>query len=108
MQVGKKVAQLRKLRDWTQEQLAQKMNVHKSHVSRWENGQMSLKLETLEKLAEVLETNLEDLTSSAPAVPGAVQLVQDYEALNEDDRMVVRKVLDAMLAKQRMRQALGA
>ena len=108
MHVGKKVAQLRKIRDWTQDQLAQKMGVHKSHVSRWENGQMALKIETLERLSAVLGVSLDELTNNAPAVPGSSQLLQDFEALNEDDRMVVRKVIDAMLAKQRMRQALGA
>lgn len=108
MHVGKKIAQLRKLRDWTQEQLAHKMGVHKSHVSRWESGQMALKIETLERLAEVFGISLDDLTNSSPAGPGSTQLLQDFEALNEDDRLVVRKVLDAMLAKQRMRQALGA
>ena len=34
----KKIAKLRKLRDWTQDDLAKKMEVHKSHVSRWELG----------------------------------------------------------------------
>lgn len=107
MHVGKKVAQLRKLRDWTQEHLAQRMSVHKSHVSRWESGQMALKLETLERLAEVFGVSLDELTNNSPAVPGSTQFLQDFEALNEDDRNVVRKVLDAMLAKQRMRMALG-
>jgi len=108
MQIGKKVAQLRKLRDWTQEQLAQKMSVHKSHVSRWESGQMAIKVDTLQKLAEVFGVALDEITNGMPAVPGANQFLRDFESLNEDDRLVIRKVLDAMLAKQRMRQALGA
>lgn len=108
MQVGKKFAQLRKLRDWTQEQLAQKMNVHKSHVSRWQSGQMALKVDTLQKLSEVFAVGLDEITNSAPVAPVSSQLLRDSETLNEDDRLVIRKVLDAMLAKQRMRQALGA
>lgn len=38
MDVAKKIAKLRKLKDWTQDDLAKKMEVHKSHVSRWELG----------------------------------------------------------------------
>lgn len=111
MSLGKKVAQLRKLRDWTQEELAQKVNVHKSHVSRWESGHMTPRVETLQRLSEIFNVGLEELTgehSNPVLARDANQMVRDIELLAEDDRMVVRKVIDAMLTKLKMRQALGA
>lgn len=111
MHVGKKVAKLRKLRDWTQDDLAKKMDVHKSHVSRWELGHMVPRVDTLQKLAEIFGVGLQDLTNEFAEVstdPDATHLLRDLEMLNEDDKIVVRKVIDAMLTKQRMRHALGA
>lgn len=109
--VGKKVAQLRKLKDWTQDDLAKMLNVHKSHVSRWESGRMLPKVDTLKRLAEVLGVGLDELTgdfSSSAVNRDVSQMVRDLDSLAEDDRLVVRKVIDAMLTKQRMKQALGA
>ncbi len=111
MLVGKKVAQLRKLKDWTQDDLAKMLNVHKSHVSRWESGRMLPKVDTLKRLAEVLGVGLDELTgdfSSSAVNRDVSQMVRDLDSLAEDDRLVVRKVIDAMLTKQRMKQALGA
>ena len=40
MTLGQKIAALRKKRGWTQDYLAEKVNVNGRHVSRWENGRM--------------------------------------------------------------------
>ena len=111
MDIGRKIARFRKLKDWTQEELGQKLDVHKTVISRWELGRMAPRLETLQKLAEVLGIELSELADQDRAVlPNgeAAVLYRDFEALAEEDRMVVRKVVDAMLTKQRLRTALGA
>ena len=38
MEVGKKIYQLRKLSGMTQEQLAEKLNISRQTLSKWENG----------------------------------------------------------------------
>jgi len=62
-------------------------------------------------LSEIFDVGLEELTgehSNPVLARDANQMVRDIELLAEDDRMVVRKVIDAMLTKLKMRQALGA
>ena len=82
MSLGKKIAQLRKLRDWKQEDLAQKLNVHKSHISRWESGRMTPRVDALQRLAEIFGVSLEDITGehSNPVLDrDANQMVRDIE-----------------------------
>ena len=111
MDIGRKIARFRKLKDWTQEELGQKMDVHKTVISRWELGRMAPRLETLQRLAGVLGIELSELADhdryEKPDGEASL-LYRDFESLTEDDRMVVRKVVDAMLTKQRLRSALGA
>jgi transcriptional regulator with XRE-family HTH domain len=111
MDIGRKISRFRKLRDWTQEELGQKMDVHKTVVSRWELGRMAPRLETLQRLAEILGIELSELADSEreeQSTNETTRFYRDMEALPEDDRQVVRKVLDAMLMKQRLQTALGA
>ena len=72
---------------------------------------MMPRLETLQKLAGVLGIELSELADqnrTENADTEAARLYRDFEALPEDDRQVVRKVVDAMLTKERLRNALGA
>ena len=43
MQIGNKINQLRKLSGMTQEQLAEKLNVSRQTISKWESGSSSPK-----------------------------------------------------------------
>ncbi len=112
MNLGKKIAVLRKTRDWTQDELGQKVNVHKTVVSRWELGHMVPRFDTLKKLAEAFGVDINELAQERPAVTNlkseVADLYTDFEALSPDDRDTVKKVVDAMLTRQRMRQAMGA
>lgn len=66
--IGRKIARLRKLKDWTQEEPGQNLDVHKTVISRWELGRMAPRRETLQKLAEVLGIELSELADQDRAV----------------------------------------
>lgn len=51
--IGKMIQQLRTERQWTQNQLARKLNITKQTVSNYENNRRSPDFETLELLADV-------------------------------------------------------
>jgi transcriptional regulator with XRE-family HTH domain len=61
----------REARGWTQAQLAAKLNVSDATISRYEKGVRYPDLETLKRLAEVLETSVEYLVAEKPADPDA-------------------------------------
>ena len=54
MEIGNKINQLRKLSGMTQEQLAEKLNVSRQTISKWEKGLSIPDAEMLIRLAEIL------------------------------------------------------
>ncbi|WP_339232446.1 helix-turn-helix transcriptional regulator [Geobacillus sp. FSL W8-0032] len=51
--LGETLKQLRKQRRWTQERLAEQLNVSRSQISKWENGSLLPDVQSLEKLCRL-------------------------------------------------------
>lgn len=62
-EIGKKIKELRKSMCYTQERLAELADIDGKHLSKIENGVHIPTYQTLKKLSEVLNFNLQDLTS---------------------------------------------
>jgi len=60
---GKAISRLRKEKGLTQKNLANKVGVSDKAVSRWETGRNYPDIETLQRLAEVLDVSVNDLLS---------------------------------------------
>ena len=58
--------QLRKLKNLTQEDIAEKVGVSRQAVAKWETGETMPDLERARLLASVLEVSLDDLTNYEP------------------------------------------
>lgn len=65
MKIGNKINQLRKLSGMTQEQLAEKLNVSRQTISKWESGNTFPDLESVVKLSKMFHVSLEDLLMEA-------------------------------------------
>lgn len=66
---GEELNAVRKARHITQEQLAKQINVSRSTISHWENGNVMPDIETIKLLAQVMEHNffvVDGLTDAAP------------------------------------------
>ncbi len=61
MEIGNKLNQLRKLSGMTQEQLAEKLNVSRQTISKWESGSTSPDLESIVKVSKLFHVSLDDL-----------------------------------------------
>ena len=59
--IGKNIKKKRNEKGITQDQLAEKLNVARQTVSSWEMGRTEPDVDTLTKLAEVLDVTEEDL-----------------------------------------------
>ncbi len=79
--LGVRVRELRKDRDWTLEQAAKKAGLARSTLSKIENGQMSPTYEALKKLAEGLEISVPQLFTPAsnPRVNGRLAVTKNGE-----------------------------
>lgn len=64
--VGRRVAELRQARGWTQEQLAEAASVTVGYVRRIEGGAENLTLESIVRLANLFKVGLDEIIT-APA-----------------------------------------
>ena len=59
--VGRTIRQIRLLRGWSQERLAERANSSPKHVGRIERGQVNIGLNRLTEIANALSVNIADL-----------------------------------------------
>ncbi len=60
-QIGKFIAKQRKLKELTQEELAEKLGITKNAVSKWERGLCLMDMSLLKPLSEILEVSVNDI-----------------------------------------------
>lgn len=115
--VGQKIRQIRKSRRLTQADLAGRIGVTQSDLSRMENGEYKVGLDTLFRILQVFELSMshffeEPVNEAAEAeevpAPDAAgetqQLVADLEELDEDSRRDVRDFIAFKKIQQQNRQ----
>ena len=103
--VGPKIRQIRKSRHLTQADLASRIGVTQSDLSRMENGEYKVGLDTLFRILHVFELSMSHFFEELPAeasehaadetIAGApfddAPLSRDWAALPEDSRREVRE-----------------
>jgi transcriptional regulator with XRE-family HTH domain len=115
--VGQKIRQIRKSRRLTQADLAGRIGVTQSDLSRMENGEYKVGLDTLFRILQVFELSMSRFFEETAAEPAEVeeapaldpatetqQLVADFEELDEDSRREVRDFIAFKKIQQQNRQ----
>jgi transcriptional regulator with XRE-family HTH domain len=76
--IGLRVVALRKMRGWSQQELADRAGLQRTHVGRIEAGKYAVTLETIQAIAEALDMTvditdprLQDLAPLHPLTPPA-------------------------------------
>lgn len=64
---AEKLHEVRKARDFTQDQLAKEMNVSRQTISHWENGRAVPDIDTIKHLSQVLDHNFLAVEETQPA-----------------------------------------
>ena len=90
--VGGKIRQLRKERKLTQNELAARIGVQQSDLSRMEKGEYRVSLDTLFKILAEFDVGIgeffDDFARSS-FTPQDVQLVRDFRALPKDEQQEI-------------------
>ena len=63
MDFGKKLQQLRKAKEWTQEQLAKELFVSRTAISKWESGKGYPNIDSLKSISKLFSVSIDDLLS---------------------------------------------
>ena len=97
--VGQKIRQIRKSRHLTQADLAARIGVTQSDLSRMENGEYKVGLDTLFRILQVFELSMSHFFEepAAPVAPGeageAAAPFEDWAALPDETRREVREFI---------------
>ncbi len=108
MSIGEKLKQLRKRKNISQQELAEILEVHPKHISRYENNASRPSIDALLKLRDLFHVSLDYLVTDAESNEIQIhdkELKKYFEAvekLNEEDQKVIKKVIEAMLIKNRL------
>ena len=102
--LGARVRELRKERDWTLEQAAKKAGLARSTLSKIENGQMSPTYDALKKLAVGLSISVPQLFTppSRDQVNGRMALTRSGEGQSQITTTYEHEILADQLTKKQM------
>lgn len=96
MSVGERISELRNEKTLSQNQLAKLMDVSRQAVSKWETGQSVPDSLNLIKLADILETDIEYLTTGRQVVPTRPPVVIKTVETVEVEKVVEKPVIQVV------------
>jgi transcriptional regulator with XRE-family HTH domain len=112
--LGERLKQLRQERGLSQADLAAKVGTDPGQISRYENGRMAPSAEAVARLADVLDVScdyllIEDSPRRPLHTPEDVlgDRLGAIAELDDDDRHSLLNVIDALVAKSRLRVLTG-
>lgn len=103
--IGETIANLRKQKGMTQSELAEKMNVTDKAVSKWERDLSCPDINTISKLADVLDVSVEELLKtkkqdySNNKIQDLINLILKAVAIAMGIGVVVLNILDKIETK---------
>lgn len=112
IQLGKKVKRLRQERGWSQEQLAQKLNIHQKQISKYERGIHIPSVEVLVHIASIFNVSLdymtfgdsENTTHLHIADRELIRRLHEINHFSEQDKTTLKAVLDVFITKSRFQR----
>ncbi|WP_410498655.1 helix-turn-helix transcriptional regulator [Chitinibacter sp. S2-10] len=101
VRLGNKLAECRQQLQLTQAQIAERLDVNTETISRFERGATLPSLQTLDRLASILQTDLASLVGGISAQPDelARELATALRALKESDRIWLSTIMQEMIAR---------
>lgn len=112
---GSRLRELRERQGLSQLELAQKVDLHMSQVSRYERENSLPTAEKLIRLARILGVSTDELLQGPRGTPSSgpirnVRLLERFQALetlDRDDQDTAIKLIDALVAKRRLEAVIS-
>lgn len=101
--IGERIRNLRKERNWTQEELAYRANIHRSHLGEIERGETNVTVESIAKIASAFEITLEDIfrhlqpSNKNKGNDTLALLMNKVNNLSKDNQKVMLDFMDLLL-----------
>lgn len=112
MSFARKLQELRKERDLTQDEVARAIGVHKRHVSTWENGRSKPSYDSLVGLSKLFGISVdyllfENVPREGFAAINDFELYEHFrktEDLPNEAKQAVKELVDAVVLKYKINQ----
>ncbi|HLF45417.1 MAG TPA: helix-turn-helix transcriptional regulator [Chitinophagaceae bacterium] len=108
LDIGSKITQLRKQKDWSQDDLAKAINASRAIIGKYERNENAPSVEMAAKLANVFGVSIDFLIGEgqhATYDKEAVKRLEDIENLDGDTKKMLFRVIDTFLRDSKARQA---
>ncbi len=112
MKFNEKIKALRKNMNLSQQDLAAKLHIHVTHLSKMENGHLTPSIDIVQRMMKVFAVSADQLLNDNQ---NSVIEIQNHELneqlalisqLDEDEKNALVKIINSMLTKKRMKDLL--
>jgi transcriptional regulator with XRE-family HTH domain len=110
MILGERIRLLRKEKNWSQTELAKKVNSDARQISLYENGKITPSTDMIVKLAQIFEVSTDYLliekAQKKPFLVDDIELsnyLEDIQSLEEEDRNCLFHMIDSFKTKKRIK-----
>jgi transcriptional regulator with XRE-family HTH domain len=115
MTLGEKIKSLRKVKDISQEKLAEILGVHITNIGRYETNKQLPSAENIRKLAEYFEVtadyllfdNPTSITTTKIKDKELMSLFEKIEEMPNEEVAAIKMLLDAMVSKYQIKQMVS-
>jgi transcriptional regulator with XRE-family HTH domain len=80
VEIGQRIKDARKARGWSQETLAEHVNIHATYMSQIETGKVNMTINILKSISECLNISMRDLVSDNQEEEELPKLLKDVKA----------------------------
>jgi transcriptional regulator with XRE-family HTH domain len=111
MTIGEKIHKLRKEKGWSQNQLAQKIDINTRNISLYESGKAVPSSETVQKLANLFNVSTdylfndepENIASTGIKDKSLIPLFEEIDNMNMEEKNAVRVFVEAIAFKRKVK-----
>jgi transcriptional regulator with XRE-family HTH domain len=110
MTFGEKIQTLRKEKNWSQSDFAEKLSSHSTLIGKYERGETKPSINVAKKMAKLLEVSIDylvddDNNSTVIKDRTMIERIKKLDQLQPDEKNYITMALDAMLRDATTKQA---
>jgi transcriptional regulator with XRE-family HTH domain len=108
MNLGSKITSLRKKLNWSQSELAKRIEVSREIVGRYERNDAIPSIDIATRIADVFEVSLDYLVGNTEQEVDKITLnrLQEINKLSNEDKKMVFSFLDAFITKSKLKELI--
>lgn len=113
MNVAEQIRNIRKAKNLSQQEVAEKIGIDRAQYSRVETGKSEPTITSLEKIAKALEVDIIDFFKSTNSYDvnsydsSLIEKVKLIDGLNEEQKKSIFNIIDTAVANKRLKDTLS-